>query len=980
MYLQPQHKIFRSDDTSAWEPVVSQISSQVTQMNAEIQTLKTVNQQQDEKFVQVLVLVCLTGCAAKKPAKNEQDPILQRLEELERRVSEQDKDLKRQKDLEKRVNEQDRKLLEQDAKLILLDTKLQRQEEEIQSQKQTILKLDSELQQLKTKGQTQDIKLQRQEQEIQDRKETILNLDSELQQLKTKQHASDGPGFTGQHVPDKEIQKRSDDTSAWEPVVSQMSSQMTQMNAEIQVLKTVNQQQDQRISQSIGTIGGSWYNDAGAASNYLCLPPDPVFGGHSTSVLAFLVGCIAKKQESEQDPILQRRLDALEKRVSEQEKDLKRQEELEKRVLEQDVKLQELNVFKKLLLEKDAKLLEQGSKLTELEDRVFQQDIKLQRQEQEIQDQKEAILKLGSKLQQLKTKQHTDDGPEDESTEDYPAKDEGKQKRSDDTSAWEPVVSQMSSQMTQMNAEIQVLKTVNQQQDQTTQNAVNKLSQAIVFGGHSTSGALSHLYGSEYETISPREPTMNLVPRSDDTSAWEPVVSQISSQMTQMNAEIQVLKKVNQQQDQTTQNAVNKLNQAIVPLLVLAFLVGCIAKKPARNEQDPILQRLEELERRVSEQDKHLKRQAELEKRVLEQDAKLQEFDKRLLDKDAKLLEQDAKLQRLSELEGRVQRQEQEIQDQKETILKLDSELQQLKTKQRTDDGPEEESTGEYPTKDEEKRSDDTSAWEPVVSQISSQMTQLNAEIQVLKTATQSIEYSGYLMAGAASHTAASEYICVDSAMEYVEEQETKIQQLEQEIRDQKEVEKRVTEQEAKIQQLKQEIRDQKGIENRVTEQEMKIKQQERESREQKDAILLLENQLQRMRTEKQKRSDDTSAWEPVVSQMSSQMTQMNAEIQVLKTVNQQQDQTTQNAVNKLNQAIGTSYVRWGHGACPNSSEIFYSVFDGHSGAHASSHLYGSEYETGESTQDLLPKCAVCRTPRSASVMRKALKVKPDFI
>ncbi|KAK7495655.1 hypothetical protein BaRGS_00013102, partial [Batillaria attramentaria] len=100
----------------------------------------------------------------------------------------------------------------------------------------------------------QDIKLQRQEQEIQDRKETILNLDSELQQLKTKQHASDGPGFTGQHVPDKEIQKRSDDTSAWEPVVSQMSSQMTQMNAEIQVLKTVNQQQDQRISQSIGEL------------------------------------------------------------------------------------------------------------------------------------------------------------------------------------------------------------------------------------------------------------------------------------------------------------------------------------------------------------------------------------------------------------------------------------------------------------------------------------------------------------------------------------------------------------------------------------------------------------------------------------------------------------------------------------------------------------------------------------------------------
>ncbi|KAK7495648.1 hypothetical protein BaRGS_00013095, partial [Batillaria attramentaria] len=493
-----------------------------------------------------------------------------------------------------------------------------------------------------------------------------------------------------------------------------------------------------------------------------------------------------------------------------------------------------------------------------------------------------------------------------------------------------------------------------------------------------------------------------------------------------------------------------------VPLLVLAFLVGCIAKKPARNEQDPILQRLEELERRVSEQDKHLKRQAELEKRVLEQDAKLQEFDKRLLDKDAKLLEQDAKLQRLSELEGRVQRQEQEIQDQKETILKLDSELQQLKTKQRTDDGPEEESTGEYPTKDEEKRSDDTSAWEPVVSQISSQMTQLNAEIQVLKTATQSIGtsyvqwghdscpnsseivYSALVLsecwdkprlkrldgpsereiAGGKQPTtvevssfsirlkvaglsvlamAVSKWVLVLTLIaltfsttystkvlepsqresnearllptddltwnrleslekqmkgyalrekardrkieeqdkrirelkmfeERVTEQETKIQQLEQEIRDQKEVEKRVTEQEAKIQQLKQEIRDQKGIENRVTEQEMKIKQQERESREQKDAILLLENQLQRMRTEKQKRSDDTSAWEPVVSQMSSQMTQMNAEIQVLKTVNQQQDQTTQNAVNKLNQAIGTSYVRWGHGACPNSSEIFYSV------------------------------------------------------
>ncbi|KAK7495654.1 hypothetical protein BaRGS_00013101, partial [Batillaria attramentaria] len=90
-------------------------------------------------------------------------------------------------------------------------------------------------------------------------------------------------------------------------------------------------------------------------------------------------------------------------------------EELEKRVIAQDTKLQRLD---------------------ELEERVLQQDIKLQRQEQEIQDQKETILKLDSELQQLKTKEHT------------------------------PVVSQISSQVTQMNAEIQTLKTVNQQQDE----------------------------------------------------------------------------------------------------------------------------------------------------------------------------------------------------------------------------------------------------------------------------------------------------------------------------------------------------------------------------------------------------------------------------------------------------------------------------------------------------------------------------------
>ncbi|KAK7494968.1 hypothetical protein BaRGS_00013847 [Batillaria attramentaria] len=68
-------------------------------------------------------------------------------------------------------------------------------------------------------------------------------------------------------------------------------------------------------------------------------------------------------------------------------------------------------------------------------------------------------------------------------------------------------------------------------------------------------------------------------------------------------------------------------------------------------------------------------------------------------------------------------------------------------------------------------------------------------------------------------------------------------------------------------------------------------------------------------------RSDDTSTWEPVVSEMNVRLVQVSAEVQALKSENQQQAQAIQEAKSSV-------YVRWGRSVCPSTSELVYSVGD----------------------------------------------------
>ena len=133
-------------------------------------------------------------------------------------------------------------------------------------------------------------------------------------------------------------------------------------------------------------------------------------------------------------------------------------------------------------------------------------------------------------------------------------------------------------------------------------------------------------------------------------------------------------------------------------------------------------------------------------------------------------------------------------------------------------------------------------------------------------------------------------------------------------------------------------------------------------------------------------RSDDTLPLEAVVSQMTQQLTQVTADVQTLRNVNTQQDQAIQ-------EARGSSYIRWGHSTCPVSTELVYSGVMGGSlhtlsgaGANAlclslspvllnprpdqpHTLLYGGEYETYDSHMNKDPDCAVCRSLRPTTIM-----------
>ena len=133
-------------------------------------------------------------------------------------------------------------------------------------------------------------------------------------------------------------------------------------------------------------------------------------------------------------------------------------------------------------------------------------------------------------------------------------------------------------------------------------------------------------------------------------------------------------------------------------------------------------------------------------------------------------------------------------------------------------------------------------------------------------------------------------------------------------------------------------------------------------------------------------RSDDGGPLEAVVSHISQQVTELNADIQTLKNSNSQQDHDIQDAQS-------STFVHWGSSQCGGSSHLVYSGVVGgshytHSGAATNylcltmspvfsnqqlpsymAYLYGGEYETYDSHMDKDPTCSVCRSTFSTTVM-----------
>ena len=146
-------------------------------------------------------------------------------------------------------------------------------------------------------------------------------------------------------------------------------------------------------------------------------------------------------------------------------------------------------------------------------------------------------------------------------------------------------------------------------------------------------------------------------------------------------------------------------------------------------------------------------------------------------------------------------------------------------------------------------------------------------------------------------------------------------------------------------------------------------------------------------------RSDDISATEIVVDQMSQRLDALGAEVEALKTVNSQQDVA-------IHEAATSTFVRWGSSQCPSTAELVYSGFVGGSHVYNSAgsstsvlclplnpvlltrslpphiaELGASEYQTYnvfDQHHNRDPVCAVCRTRRPTTVMLPATNVCED--
>lgn len=139
-------------------------------------------------------------------------------------------------------------------------------------------------------------------------------------------------------------------------------------------------------------------------------------------------------------------------------------------------------------------------------------------------------------------------------------------------------------------------------------------------------------------------------------------------------------------------------------------------------------------------------------------------------------------------------------------------------------------------------------------------------------------------------------------------------------------------------------------------------------------------------------RSDDSDPLQAVVAQLTEKINEVGAGLQTLR-----------NEVRvDLSEASTSVFVHWGSSTCPGSSALVYTGVVG--GSHYdspgaavdflclpiadvvlvdssttySAHLFGGEYETYDTHMNTDPLCAVCRSPRPASIMVPAINQCPS--
>nr|KAG5690627.1 hypothetical protein BaRGS_018097 [Batillaria attramentaria] len=836
-----------------------------------------------------------------------------------------------------------------------------------------------------------------------------------------------------QAMKSRDLVTRSDDVQPLEPVVAQMSQRLTEVSAEVQALKNTNTHQDAAIQEAgssvyvrwgrsvcpnsthlvySGVIGGSYYNHDGAASNVLCLTMSPVFSNHAIpGEHSMLYGGEYETWDShyQKDPVCA---------VCRSQRPT-------------TIMVPGTNVcMPGWTLEYSGFLMAnhytfKAVTLAASDRKLTRDDVTLARP---------SNMRLGAKqmmmmmINVVPTKAIFNHSSSEESS--YAAfkcqqKDTHSSKkahthdmsvRSDDTTPLEPVVTQLSQRLTEVSADVQAMKTSNDAHFQSLRDANTHQDAAIqeagssvyVHWGRSVCPSSSHLvysgvvggswYGHEDKDVVCAV-CHDVSVRSDDTTPLEPVVTQLSQQLTEVSAEVQAMKNANTQQDAAIQEAGSSVyvrwGRSVCPSsshLVYSGVVGgswlgAAFTQTVDHASDTSLAGWMEKSSHATfegeQKDKHSREKAQI------HDVSVRSDDTTPLEPVVTQLSQ-----RLTEVSA-------EVQAMKNTNTQQDAAIQEAgssvyvrwgrSSSHAAFQGQQKDtySSRKAHTHDVSVRSDDTTPLEPVVTQLSQRLTEVSAEVQAMKNSNdahfQTLRDANTHQDAAIQEAGSSVYVrwgrsvCPNSTHlvysgviggSYFNHEVT-----------------------------------QAASDRKLTRHDVNANETSNATFEgqQKDTHSSKKAHTHDMAV----RSDDTSPVGQVVTQLTQRLTEVSAEVQAMKNSNDAHFQTLQDtsaevqALKNANthqdaaiQEAGSSvYVRWGRSVCPNSTHLVYSGVVGgsyynHEGGAANilclflspvfstlnipyhhAWLYGAEYETSDSHHNKDVVCAVCRSQRPTTIM-----------